>query len=128
MTTGRNSFGCPTVTFAISGSRARLEFEGILDTGFVGFILLPIAQAVPLGLEIDGVNTFMTADGTEHLWPTSTARVEFRDRSSAESIALAYYGGDVLVGVSFLRTFQQSLILHRERVILMDESELDHML
>lgn len=48
----RLDFAGPKVTFTVGGSKASLEFEGILDTGFTGFILLPISLAIPLGLAI----------------------------------------------------------------------------
>ena len=122
---GRLDFGGPKVAFTVGGSKARLEFEGILDTGFTGFILLPISLAIPLGLELDGFNTSVTADGRIHQSPTATATVEFGDHSLEASIVLAYYGDEILIGMSFLELFQQSLIIHRDRVLVIDASDFD---
>ena len=124
-TVGRFDASSPKITFTIGGSKAQLEFEGTLDTGFTGFMLLPIALAVPLGLELDGLNTSLTADGTVHRSPTATAHVEFGTDSRDVSIVLAYYGDEILLGMNFLETFQQSLIIHRDKVMLMDSAELD---
>ena len=41
-----------------------ITLEGILDTGFTGFLCLPIFLAVPLGLELTGTITSELADGT----------------------------------------------------------------
>ena len=117
--------GSATIRFVIGGSKVRLEFEGIVDTGFTGFVLLPIARAVPLGLEIDGLNSFKSADGAGHQWPTATATAEFGDLASEGSVVLAFYGEEILVGLTFLETFHQSLIIHRNQVFLIDEADLD---
>lgn len=55
--------GSPLVPVTIGGSRSQHEYEGIVHTGFTGFILLPVALAIPLGLELDGLNVFILADG-----------------------------------------------------------------
>jgi predicted aspartyl protease len=70
-------FSSPMVKLTIGGSKSRLEFDALVDTGFTGFILLPIALAIPLGLELDGLNDSVTADGTRHQWPTATATIDF---------------------------------------------------
>ena len=124
-TTGRINFGCPTVKLTIGGSRTRLEFEAIVDTGFSGFILLPITSAVPLGLELEGMSVFDMVDGTQHQWPTAIANIEFGSHYREMSIALPAQSNDILLGMEFLRSFEQSLVIHRNQVFLMDESDLD---
>lgn len=56
--------GTPAIELKIRGSREELTLEGILDTGFNGFLCLPISLAVPLGLELIDVITSELADGT----------------------------------------------------------------
>lgn len=56
--------GTPIIELKVRGSREELMVEGILDTGFNGFLCLPIALAVPLGLELIDVITSELADGT----------------------------------------------------------------
>ena len=124
-TAGRLDFSNPKATFTIAGSKTRLEFEGLIDTGFTGFILLPIGLAIPLGLELDGLNTSITADGTKHQSPTATATVEFGSQSIEASVLLAYYGDEILLGMGFLEAFRQSLVIHRDQVLLVDYSDLD---
>jgi len=56
--------GTPVSELKIRGSRQARTVEGILDTGFNGFLCLPISLAVPLGLELIDVITSELADGT----------------------------------------------------------------
>ena len=120
--------GSATIRFVVGGSKVRLEFEGIVDTGFTGFVLLPIARAVPLGLEIDGLSSFESADGAGHQWPTATATAEFGDLASEGAVVLAYYGEEILIGMNFLKRFHLSLLIHRNQAILIDEPDLDPIL
>lgn len=52
------------VSLCLRGMKSELEVEAMLDTGFDGFICLPIALAVPLGLELFDTVKIELADGT----------------------------------------------------------------
>jgi predicted aspartyl protease len=57
--------GTPVIAaLKVRGSREEVIVEGILDTGFTGFLCLPISLAVPLGLELTDTTTSELADGT----------------------------------------------------------------
>lgn len=56
--------GTPVVPLQIQGARGDLTIEGILDTGFDGFLCLPMPLAVTLGLELIDVVRTELADGT----------------------------------------------------------------
>lgn len=56
--------GTPVIALKVRGSREEVIVEGILDTGFTGFLCLPIFLAVPLGLELTDTITSELADGT----------------------------------------------------------------
>ena len=56
--------GTPVIELKVRGSREEITVEGILDTGFNGFVCLPIFLAVPLGLELTDSMTSELADGT----------------------------------------------------------------
>ena len=116
--------GAYRVQVIIGGSKLRLTLDGLVDTGFTGFMLLPISMAIPLGLELDGLSEYTTADGTRQDWPTARATIEFQQQLLERSITLAYTGDEILLGLGFLTAFQQSLIIHRNQVLLMDESDL----
>ena len=125
---GRIVSGSPLVRFSIGGSRTRLDLEGIIDTGFTGFLLLPIGMAVPLGLELDGLLGFVLADGSLQQRLTAFATIELGQQSVDRSIALEYHGSEILLGIEFLETFHQSLLIHRDQVLLLDHSDLDSVL
>ena len=57
--------GTPTLRLKVIGrGGSEVTVEGILDTGFDGFLCLPIALAVSLGLELIDVTRTELADGT----------------------------------------------------------------
>ena len=65
MITGQiNQAGSPILKITVYGNKGEVTIYGILDTGFDGFICLPIAIAVPLGLELINVTDSELADGT----------------------------------------------------------------
>jgi len=55
--------GTPVLTITVTGKET-VSVEGILDTGFDGFLCLPIPLAVSLGLELTKVVKTELADGT----------------------------------------------------------------
>jgi predicted aspartyl protease len=47
--------GSPAIKVMIHGPFAKpVEFDAILDTGFTGFIAMPLLKALPLGLMLYG--------------------------------------------------------------------------
>jgi len=56
--------GTPVVSLKVFGTRGEITVEGVLDTGFDGFLCLPIPLAVTLGLELIEVIRAELADGT----------------------------------------------------------------
>jgi clan AA aspartic protease len=56
--------GSPIIKTKIIGSRAKIVVDGILDTGFDGYLCLPITTAVSLGLELIDLRRAELADGT----------------------------------------------------------------
>ena len=54
----------PRIQVWISGRRDRVAIDALLDTGFDGDLCLPIAVAVPLGLELRYVAQSELADGS----------------------------------------------------------------
>src|ERR1035438_4514014 len=58
--------GHPRITIRVSGTHptASAVVEAMIDTGFTGFLMLPIAQALPLGLALYGTGNYTLADGS----------------------------------------------------------------
>jgi len=55
----------PRVPVTVRGSWTSAEFVSVLDTGFEGMIALPIPQAMPIGLTINGEFSSVLANGAE---------------------------------------------------------------
>src|ERR1039458_4418194 len=55
--------GHPRLTIRVSGTNptASAVVEALIDTGFTGFLMLPIAQALPLGLALYGTGNYTLA-------------------------------------------------------------------
>src|ERR1035437_3015731 len=58
--------GRPCIKVAIWGLHRNFsqEFEAMIDTGFTGFLSIPISSAFPLGLTLYGTTTYTLADGS----------------------------------------------------------------
>jgi hypothetical protein len=57
--------GHPRLTIRITGTspNVQVDVDALIDTGFTGFLMLPIAQALPLGLILVGTGDYELADG-----------------------------------------------------------------
>jgi clan AA aspartic protease len=56
--------GSPVIQLRVLGSRHEAIVACIIDTGFTGFLCLPISLAVTLGLELIETTSTELADGT----------------------------------------------------------------
>ncbi len=98
--------GTPVIALHVLGTRGReATVEGILDTGFDGFLCLPIPVAVSLGLElIDATNTEL-ADGSIVEDDLVFAGQAEWDGTVMEVEILLTQSADVLVGMVFLKGY-----------------------
>lgn len=102
-----------------------LEFQGIIDTGFTGFIQLPIQHAFSLKLPLDGTVTVTLADGSSTVCLTVLAKTTFDGETQLGVVSLEAGSQDVLIGMDFLRKFRKSVIITKNEVILLEEDWLD---
>jgi predicted aspartyl protease len=117
--------GCPAILLRIQGATSSIEVEAVVDTGFNGFLRVPIVQAIPIGLLLDGTSFATYADGRSELNLTAKLEVMLGSESRKGTALLDFSGGEVLAGISFLQEFRKSLVLHRNEVLLIDEPQLD---
>jgi clan AA aspartic protease len=54
----------PRIKLTVKGNRKAIGIEPIVDTGFDGYLSLPVAVAIPLGLELKGRVPVELADGS----------------------------------------------------------------
>jgi predicted aspartyl protease len=124
-----NKSGSPTIKVTIAGPLpgSGQEFEAIVDTGFTGFVSMPIVQAFPLGLILAGTTSVLLADGSTvpKLMAYGMATVEGEKKAGV--ILLAAGSSEILVGMEFLKTFGKVLLIHQGKQIaaLADEKDVD---
>jgi predicted aspartyl protease len=117
--------GSPALKISIAGPLSQpTEFEGILDTGFTGFISMPMIQAFPLGLVLKGTTTVVLADGSQSVNLTALGQVTIEGHSETGLILLEPSSNEILLGMGFLRLFKRTLFVSANSVLLADDSEL----
>lgn len=103
-----------------------LKLQGLVDTGFTGFVHLPIQYAYALGLPLAGTITSTLADARQVTEFIAVGNVSVNGRKQTGVIVLAAGSKEVLVGMQFLRTFQFGLYLTDEDVLLFDSPRTNH--
>jgi predicted aspartyl protease len=83
----------------------------MVDTGFSGFLSLPILKAFPLGLILQGTMGITLADGSTHARLTARGQVSFDGKKQIGLILLEWQNTDILVGMDFLTKFGKRMIL-----------------
>lgn len=123
--------GTPCLRISIKGpfSPAQ-EFDAVIDTGFSGFLSMPLVQAFPLGLLLYGTTTVTLADGASTYKLTAQAMVVMGKASEIGIAILEPSSTEVLIGMEFLQTFERVLLLHPTRpiVTLAEQAEIDKLL
>jgi clan AA aspartic protease len=127
MTSGAGHFdslGNPCLKFHLCGvahDPPGLEFEAIIDTGFSGFIQLPMQHAFSLKLPLEGTSSYVLADGTRGTSLTALASTTFGEKTVLGVVSLTPGSQDVLVGMDFLRRFKLGLIVMSGRIELVND-------
>lgn len=81
----------------------------MVDTGFSGFLSLPILKAFPLGLLLSGTMGITLADGTTHARLTARGQVHFDNKKVIGLVLLEWQNTDILLGMDFLKKFGQKM-------------------
>lgn len=98
-----------------------LEYIGIIDTGFTGFIQVPFSVAFALGIPLDGTNTFTLANGAKHVALMGLVFATFSGREEL-GVAVLSTSSDILIGMDFLRRFNRALVVSQNGIFLVDEN------
>ncbi len=110
-----------------------LEVDALLDTGFTGFLMLPIAKALPLGLALYGTGDYKLADGSPISWFLAEGTVEIRPPSppapsstivQPESLTgvVVLGGDDTLIGMEFVRALKKWLLVGSVVMLVDDDA------
>lgn len=96
-----------------------------MDTGFTGFVLIPLVQAFPLGLILEGTTSVVLADGSTSINLVARGQVDVEGEKRIGTVLLDAGAADVLLGMDFLRHFKRILYISSSGIILADENELE---
>jgi predicted aspartyl protease len=99
-----DDFGYPRVNVTVTGARRKVTLPALVDTGFDGYLSLPIRIAVDLGLELIASFSIELADGTVlEDQPVFSGR-GCLDRGRPREIEIVLTGcEEALVGLNWLR-------------------------
>jgi predicted aspartyl protease len=99
------------------------EFEAMIDTGFTGFLSIPITAAFPLAITLFGTTSYTLADGSTSPKLLGFGTVALEDETVHGTIVLESKSSGLLLGMEFLRKLKKALIVSSIRgVALVDES------
>lgn len=116
-----DSYGNPVIRISVYGvaEAAQQEFEAMIDTGFSGFLMMPIAAAFPLTLTLMSSADYELADGTLVSKLLAHGSVVIGDETVSGSITLEQTNDcGLLLGMDFLRKAKLSLWVHQNGVLL----------
>lgn len=124
--------GHPRLKIRVTGTHPTAEatIEAMIDTGFTGFLMLPLVNALPLGLALFGTADFSLADDRVVTNFVAAGKVTVLHPESAppewvtESVegAIVLGGGGALLGMEFIRKLDK-LLLVGQGVMLIDNAE-----
>ena len=107
-----NNSGSPVIEISVSGPVTNpTQFTAMVDTGFTGFLMLPLLQAFPVGLILNGTMPITLADGSTQTKLTCLGELHFHGESSVGLIIIEPNSTDILVGMDFLRKFEMVLVV-----------------
>lgn len=92
----------PCVAMTVRGARREITVTAVIDTGFDGFLCLPITVAIELGLELRAAQRVELADGSIKRELVFVGQAGFVGRPSRTVEILLTASVDALVGVEFL--------------------------
>ena len=118
-----DSDGNATINIRVNGNSGFKNYTAILDTGFSGFVALPIFEMVELGLKIEGAANVTLGDGSTTVSHLSSGTITLGSQTETGTVVLDENSTDVLVGMALLREFKLALILTNSTVVLYDEHE-----
>lgn len=116
--------GHPHIKIKVWGLSANFgqEFDAMIDTGFSGYLSIPLVQAFPLALTLFGTTQYELADGSMSPKLLAHGSIDHEGEITSGLIALeANANCGPLVGMDFLRQSKTMLLLGRGGVMLVDE-------
>ena len=114
--------GHPALHIAVYGvvEAAQQQFDAMIDTGFTGFLLIPLRSAFPLTLTLMGSAEYELADGRlcSNLLAHGSVIVDGETVTGVITLEENHCG--LLLGMDFLRKAQRALWVHEGGALLVD--------
>jgi predicted aspartyl protease len=97
----------------------------MIDTGFTGFLMMPLKSAHPLTLTLIGQGSCQLADGS--ISPTLMTRgsIAINGQITTGVIALQHGDGKFLLGIDYLNKSRRALWLDGREAALVDDAFVD---
>lgn len=119
-----NSAGHPYIKVKVYGLSPQFakEFDALIDTGFTGFMMLPLTAALPLGLTLLSTASYTLADGSQSSSLIALGTVVYDGQEVHGPISLEMNAScdDALLGMDYIRQSKQMLVLSSEAAALID--------
>lgn len=104
--------GDPHIKLVVSGPVTEgTEIDFLIDTGYQGFISLPIVQAFPIGLILSGTVNIVLANGQPQPRLMCLGGVDCDGIREVGLIVIESTGQTPLIGMEFLRRFRKRLVI-----------------
>jgi predicted aspartyl protease len=116
--------GHPNVKVRIWGMAEQFaqEFEAMIDTGFTGFLSMPITAAFPLAVTLYGTTSYTLADGSVSPKLLGFGTVALETEVAHGTIVLEPNSTGLLLGMEFLKKLKKALFVGSAGVILVDDA------
>lgn len=111
--------GHPKIKLLVLGKRQNQPVAALLDTGFDGFLSLPITLAVTLGLELIGTIQVQYADGRVSNELVFSANIEIDGTAKKIQVTLTN-SVDVLAGTQLFAKKKVTLDFSRKSIRITD--------
>ena len=107
----------PKIKLTVVGAKKSSLLEAILDTGFDGYLSLPINIAVTLGIELTAIIPVEYADGRISQELVFSVKVEL-DGTVKIIYATLTAGAEALIGTALLAEYELRINFPRKKIVL----------
>jgi len=123
-----NNNGHPYIkikVYGISDSFAQ-EFDALVDTGFTGFLHMPLTLALPLGLTLLSTANYSIGDGSTVSNLIAFGTIDYEGQKTFGPISLEQNPQcrDVLIGMEYIHQSKHMLVLCEAGAVMLDMEEM----
>lgn len=107
-----DSNGHPHFTIEVYGfnPNAPVKINAMMDTGFTGFLSLPLTNCFQAGLILLSTATYTLADGSPSNTLLCLGTIKTPTRNIVGAIAISFKSPDAIIGIDFLQKINGKLI------------------